>query len=65
MDAYDSIVHEFVRTSHFLSLQASRITMMSQKERRYDQWQRNKTINLVRAYLICPGELTVLNGIFS
>jgi hypothetical protein len=36
-----------------------------QKERRYDRWQRNETINLVRAYLICLDELTVLHGIFS
>ncbi|KAB5566742.1 hypothetical protein GE09DRAFT_745718 [Coniochaeta sp. 2T2.1] len=35
------------------------------KERRYDRWQRNETINLVRAYLICLDELTVLEGIFS
>lgn len=36
-----------------------------QKERRYDRWQRNETINLVRAYLICLDKLTVLHGIFS
>jgi hypothetical protein len=36
-----------------------------QKERRYDRWQRNETINLVRAYLVCIDELTVLGEIFS
>ena len=36
-----------------------------QKERRYDRWQRNETINLVRAYLVCLDELTVLRDIFS
>ncbi|RKU47951.1 hypothetical protein DL546_001810 [Coniochaeta pulveracea] len=35
------------------------------KERRYDPWQRNETIHLVRAYLICLDELTVLEGIFT
>lgn len=35
------------------------------KERRYDQWQRNETISLVRAYLVCIDELTVLEEIFS
>ncbi|EAT88315.2 hypothetical protein SNOG_04555 [Parastagonospora nodorum SN15] len=35
------------------------------KERRYDRWQRNETINLVRAYLVCIDELTVLGEIFS
>lgn len=36
-----------------------------QKERRYDQWQRNKTIAFVRSYLICLAELNVLREIFS
>ncbi|KAE8864905.1 hypothetical protein PTNB73_05793 [Pyrenophora teres f. teres] len=35
------------------------------KERRYDRWQRNETIHLVRAYLVCIDELTVLGEIFS
>ncbi|KAI0023918.1 hypothetical protein F4780DRAFT_684919 [Xylariomycetidae sp. FL0641] len=35
------------------------------KERRYDRWQRNETINLVRAYLVCIDELTVLEEIVS
>ncbi|KXT17013.1 hypothetical protein AC579_7416 [Pseudocercospora musae] len=35
------------------------------KERRYDRWQRNETISLVRAYLLCIDELTVLEAIFS
>lgn len=36
-----------------------------QKERRYDQWRRNETTKLVRAYLTCLDELTVLEEIFS
>ncbi|KAI1561100.1 CorA, Mg2+ and Co2+ transporter [Pyrenophora tritici-repentis] len=35
------------------------------KQRRYDRWQRNETIHLVRAYLVCIDELTVLGKIFS
>lgn len=35
------------------------------KERRYDRWQRNETIDLVRAYLVCIDELTVLEEIFT
>ncbi|KAJ9604419.1 hypothetical protein H2200_011255 [Cladophialophora chaetospira] len=35
------------------------------KERRYDLWRKGETTNLVRAYLLCVDELTVLGGIFS
>lgn len=35
------------------------------KERRYDRWQRNETINLVRAYLVAIDELAVLGEIFT
>ncbi|KAL1837287.1 hypothetical protein VTJ49DRAFT_4053 [Mycothermus thermophilus] len=35
------------------------------KERRYDRWQRNETIALVRAYLVCLDELNVLKEIFA
>ncbi|GAB1313473.1 hypothetical protein MFIFM68171_03683 [Madurella fahalii] len=31
----------------------------------HELWQRNETINLVRAYLVCLDELTVLQEIFS
>jgi hypothetical protein len=36
-----------------------------QKIRRYDPWRRNETIKLVRAYLVCLDELTVLGEIFE
>ncbi|KAI0875958.1 hypothetical protein GGS24DRAFT_488982 [Hypoxylon argillaceum] len=35
------------------------------KERRYDQWQRNETIALVRLYLQCIDDLTTLEELFA
>ncbi|KAI3317618.1 hypothetical protein HD806DRAFT_514603 [Xylariaceae sp. AK1471] len=35
------------------------------KERRYDEWQRNETIALVRSYLQCIDDLTVLEKLFA
>lgn len=48
MDAYDAIVHELVSETPCIPAQSADLM---QKERRYDRWQRNETINLVRAYL--------------
>jgi hypothetical protein len=38
---------------------------MSQKNKRYDSWQRDKTINLVRSHLLYMDELTTLSRIFA
>jgi hypothetical protein len=55
----------FLCPTQTASWKENRLLITAQKERRYDQWQRNETIALVRAYLVCLDELNVLREIFA